>query len=65
MVTEQGPSIGKHLGADIPSFIVTDHGRYDYARIAVEAPGGGVELSQLADNECIIAPGLLYKRVSS
>jgi hypothetical protein len=64
MVTETGPSVGTYRDRDIPAYIVSDRGRYTYDRIAVETDGG-VELSQLSRDECVIAPGLIYRRVES
>ena len=62
MVIEKGPSVGEYRGKSIPAFIVDDTGqRSDYVGIAIEKDGG-VELSQLARDECIIAPGLIYRR---
>lgn len=61
MTHEKGPSIGTYRERDIPSYIVYEDGRYEYDRIAVETDGG-VELAQLAPNECVIAPGLIYRR---
>lgn len=61
-VVEHGPSIGEHMGKTIPKFIVMDDGRrYSYARVATADKDGGVWLHQLARDECIIAPGLVYR----
>lgn len=60
MATEIGPSIGTYRERDIPAHIITRGLRYEYDRIAIETDGG-VELSQLASNECVIAPGLIYR----
>lgn len=63
MIVEQGPSIGEYRGRTIPAYIVDANGvRSDYDRIAIERDGS-VELSQLARNECVVAPGLIYRRV--
>lgn len=65
MIIEHGPSIGEHNGKEIPAYIVEKNGvRYDYDRIAVYHPDGGVELSQLARNEVVIAPGLIYRETA-
>lgn len=62
MIVEHGPSIGKYRGKDIPAYIVDDAGtKLKFNRIATENQNG-VELSQLANNECVIAPGLIYQR---
>lgn len=61
MLVEHGPSIGIHRGKKIPSYIVDQNGtRLEFDRVAVETDGG-VELSQLANNEVVIAPGLIYR----
>lgn len=57
-----GPSVGRHYDKDIPAFIVTAGGaRSVFDRKAVEGADGLVDLSQLAKNECVIAPGLIYR----
>lgn len=64
MAIEQGPSIGEYKGKPIPAYIVESDGtRSDYHRIAIEKDGG-VELSQMRRDECVIAPGLIYRRVT-
>lgn len=61
-VKELGPSIGKYKSKDIPGYIVDGRGdRMSFHRIAKQEPDGCVELSQLAPDECVIAPGLIYK----
>lgn len=64
-VVRHGPSVGEYMGRDIPGFIVSGDGeRSDFNRIA-KVKDGGVELSQLAPDECVIAPGLIYRRSAS
>jgi hypothetical protein len=61
-IVEHGPSCGSHYGLDIPAYIVTAAGAKSvFDRIAVEDDDGLVALSQLAPNECVIAPGLIYR----
>lgn len=57
-VIEFGPSIGTFQGKDVPAFIVTGTGEW------LEFVGTGdspFDLSQLQSDECIIAPGLIYR----
>ncbi|MDR6302389.1 hypothetical protein GGQ85_000060 [Nitrobacter vulgaris] len=64
-IVEQGPSIGEYRRESIPEYIVDSSGaRFEFDRIALEG-AGGLEPSQLARNECLIAPGLIYRKVSS
>jgi hypothetical protein len=58
MVTDKGPSIGSYKERDIPGWIDARGGRYVYDRLWDERSG---ELSQLARDELVIAPGLIYK----
>lgn len=60
-----GPSIGTYKGRDIPDWIDSPDrgGRHVYDRIAIEDRDGGVLLAQLGDDEFVVAPGLIYKRV--
>jgi len=65
MIIEHGPSVGEYRGRSIPAYIVQEDGtKSEYVGIAVETDGA-VELSQLARGECVIAPGLIYKRTHS
>lgn len=58
MVTAKGDSIGTYKERDIPSWIEARGGHYVYDRLWDEKSG---ELSQLARDEMVIAPGLIYK----
>jgi hypothetical protein len=54
-----------HHGRDVPSyFIDTEGARHDFNRVAIEERGGRVSLSQLHADECVIAPGLIYRRAA-
>lgn len=56
-VNEKGPSIGSYLDRDIPAWIVARGGRYEFNRLWDEKRG---DLAQLADDEIVISPGLIY-----
>ncbi len=58
MVTAKGDSIGTYKHRDIPGWIEARGNRYVYDRLWDEKSG---ELSQLARDELVIAPGLIYK----
>lgn len=61
MITEHGPSVGTFKDKPIPAYIVTDRGeRFEFARIG-EIVDGGFEMSQMSRDECVIAPGLIYR----
>jgi hypothetical protein len=65
MIIEHGPSVGEYRGRSIPAYIVDAGGaRSDFVGIAVETDVG-VELAQLKPDECVIVPGLIYKRAHS
>lgn len=56
---EKGPVIGRYYGRDIPQFIINGLGeRSDFVRVEPSP----VDITKLGDDECIIAPGLVYKR---
>ena len=59
-ITAKGSSIGTYKDRDIPAWIDARGGHYVYARLWSETESGG-ELSQLARDELVIAPGLIYK----
>lgn len=66
LIVAFGPSCGRHYDMDIPSYLVTAAGtRLSFERIAQEGTDGLVALAQLAPNECVIAPGLIYREVQS
>jgi hypothetical protein len=61
-IVEQGPSIGEYRRESIPEYIVDSNGnRFEFNRIALEGDGG-LEPSQLEKNECLISPGLIYRK---
>ena len=60
VVRGTGPSIGTYRDRDIPEWIGTDRGIFEFDRIASETDGG-VEMAQLAKDEVLIAPGLIYR----
>jgi hypothetical protein len=63
-IVEHGPSIGEYRRESIPEYIVDANGdRFEFNRIALEGYGG-LEPSQLARNECLMSPGLIYRKVS-
>jgi hypothetical protein len=57
-VTAKGPSVGLYLDRDIPAWVAARDGRYVFNRLWDDKRG---EISQLGDDEIVIAPGLIYK----
>ncbi len=50
-------------GHKIPSYIIHDDGSiFDFHEVADLDESGGFELERLADDECMIAPGVIYKK---
>jgi hypothetical protein len=61
-IVEHGPSVGTLRDRDIPAFYVTADGiRHEYDRPAELDAEGRCDLEQLAWNESVIAPGLIYR----
>ena len=58
-----GPSIGTHLGKPIYKSIEANGIKYHYDRKA-ECDTEGCPLQQLASNEILFNPGLIYKKAS-
>lgn len=58
-----GSNIGSHLGKPIYKSVESDGVLYDYDRKA-ECDTEGCPLQQLAKNEIMFNPGLIYKKVS-
>lgn len=58
-----GPTIGSHLGKPIFQTIESEGIKYNFERMA-ECDTDGCPLQQLAANEVLFNPGLIYKRVS-
>lgn len=58
-----GSSIGTHLGKPIYESIESDGVKYNYDRKA-ECDTEGCPLQQLANNEVLFNPGLIYKKAS-
>lgn len=57
----KGPSIGMWRDRDIPAWLNARGGHYEFDRVGI-LDDGGFEMSQLARDELVIAPGLIYKR---
>lgn len=57
-----GQKIGSHLGKPIYNTITSDGVNYKYVRLANCEDDGGVPLNQLAKNEVLFQPGLIYQR---
>jgi hypothetical protein len=63
-VIHHGLPIGEFRGKSIPAYIITSDGRrYTFRRtiLGLEDEDGGLELAKLASDECVIAPGLIYR----
>lgn len=60
---EEGPKTIIIRGQRVPESFVNDAGiRYHFEQMAVLDRDGGFELSQLAEGQCIIYPGVIYSR---
>lgn len=57
----KGPSIGTYRDRDIPAWLNARGVHWVYDRIGALDKDGGFEMSQLARDELVIAPGLIYK----
>lgn len=55
-----GPTVGSHLGKPIFQTIESDGIKYSFERMA-ECDSEGCPLQQLAANEVLFNPGLIYK----
>lgn len=61
----KGPVIGKFMGRDIhESLTYSDGSRYEFVRAGVLGSDSSFQMSQLADDEAVIAPGLIYRRAA-
>ena len=58
VIDENGPSVGSYLGRDIPQWISARGHCYAFDRLWDDKRG---EISQLGDDEIVVAPGLIYK----
>jgi len=58
-----GPTVGSHLGKPIYQSIESDGIKYNFERMA-ECDSDGCPLQQLASNEMMVNPGLIYSKVS-
>ena len=58
-----GPTLGSHLGKPIFQTIESEGIKYNFERMA-ECDAEGCPLQQLAANEVLFNPGLIYTKVS-
>ncbi len=61
--TALGPQIGTHLGKPIYKTVENDGTTYIFDRLA-ECDSEGCPLDQLASNEMLLPPGLIYRKAS-
>lgn len=61
--TVYGPTVGSHLGKPIFQTIESDGIKYSFERMA-ECDMDGCPLQQLAANEVMFNPGLIYTKAS-
>ena len=57
-----GPTVGTHLGKPIFQTIESEGVKYNFVRMA-ECESDGCPLQQLAANEVMFNPGLIYSKV--
>ena len=58
-----GPTLGSHLGKRIYQTIESEGTKYNFERMAV-CDSDGCPLQQLAANEVMFRPGLIYSKAS-
>ena len=58
-----GPTVGSHLGKPIYQTIESEGIKYNFERMAV-CESDGCPLQQLAANEVMFNPGLIYSKAS-
>ena len=58
-----GPTLGSHLGKPIYQTIESEGTKYNFERMAV-CDSDGCPLQQLAANEVMFRPGLIYSKAS-
>ena len=64
-LVEQGEVVGSFMGRDIHASLSYDDGsKYEFVRAGVTDKRGGFDMSQLGDGECVVAPGLIYRRAA-
>ena len=62
-VIDKGGSIGDVQGIECPAWVKCSDGeRYDYDRVAYTDEDAGVPLSQMSNDEVLLAPGVIYKK---
>ena len=46
----------------IRNWILSEGDFFDFERLATEDEDGCINMSQLADDECVLSPGVIYKK---
>ncbi|MHB1952511.1 MAG: hypothetical protein ACYDAZ_09190 [Thermoplasmataceae archaeon] len=60
MSTLKGPAIGRYYDRPIHAWYVDEQGEsWEFVRAV---PAGPIELADLADDESVVSPGLVYRR---
>tara|TARA_R110001583_G_scaffold52147_1_gene162163 strand:+ start:2667 stop:2882 length:216 start_codon:yes stop_codon:yes gene_type:complete len=51
-----------YRGRRIRNWILSEGDFFDFERLATEDEDGCINMSQLADDECVLSPGVIYKK---
>lgn len=64
-LVDRGEVVGSFMGRDIHATLSYDDGSsYEFVRAGITDKRGVFDMSQLGDGECVVAPGLIYRRAS-
>lgn len=62
-IIKKGPVIGQYENRPIYEYLVYSDGRViEFAHVARAERDGQFRLSKLADDECLVSPGLVYRQ---
>jgi hypothetical protein len=65
-IIKKGPVIGQYENRSIYEYLVYSDGRViEFAHVARAERDGQFRLSILADDECLVSPGLVYRRIAA
>jgi len=59
----KGPVIGHYHGRSIHEYLDFATTQWGFSRVAVMDRDGAIDMNQLADDECVVSPGLVYRRM--
>jgi len=58
----KGPVVGHYQGRPIHEYLDFGTTQWCFSHVAIMDRDGMIDMDQLADDECVVSPGLVYRK---